>query len=51
MMKLQGLIVTAQSLSGNRRLTFGFDALPFVGVVFFPSSSLVGVMLFLSPAH
>ena len=51
MMKLQGLIVIAQSLSGDRRLTFGFDALPFVGVVFFRSSSLVGVMLFLSPAH
>ena len=33
------------------RSTFGFDALPFVGVVFFSSSSLVGVVLFPSPAH
>ena len=51
MMKLQGLIVTTKSLSGDRRSTFGFDALPFVGVVFFPSSSLVGVVLFPNPAH
>ena len=51
MMKLQGLIVTARSLSGDRRPTFGFDILSFVGVVFFPSSSLVGVVLFPSPAH
>ena len=36
MMKLQGLIVTTWSLSGDRRSTFGFDALPFVRVVFFP---------------
>ena len=45
MMKLRGLVVTA------RRSTFGFNALPFVGVVFFPNSSLVGVVLFPSPAH
>ena len=51
MMKLQGLIATMRSLFGDRRPTFGFEVLPFVGVVFFPSSSLVGVMLFLSPAH
>ena len=51
MMKLQGLIVTTRSLSGDRRPTFGFNVLPFVRVVFFPSSSLVGVMLFPSPAH
>ena len=51
MTKLQGLIVAARSLYGDRRPTFGFDILPFVGVVFFPSSSLVGVVLFLSPAH
>ena len=36
MMKLQGLIATTQSLFSGRRLTFGFDFLPFVGVVFFP---------------
>ena len=45
MMKVQGLIVAARSLSGDRRPTFGFDALPFVEVVFFPSSFLVGVVL------
>ena len=51
MMKLQGLIVTARSPYGSRKLTFSFDVLSFVGVVFFPSSSLVGVVLFPSPAH
>ena len=51
MMKLHGLIVIARSLSGDRKPTFGFDALPFVGVVFFPSLSLIGVVLFPSPAH
>ena len=51
MMKLQGLIVTTQNPSGDRRPMFGFDVLPFVGVVFFPSSSLVGVVLFPNPAH
>ena len=51
MMKIQGLIVTARSPSGNRSPTFGFNVLPFVEVVFFPSSSLVGVVLFPSPAH
>ena len=51
MMKLRGLIVTTWGLFSDRRSTFGFDALPFVGVVFFPSSSLVGVVLFPNPAH
>ena len=51
MMKLQGLIATTRSLFGDSRSTFGFDVLPFVEVVFFPSSSLVGVVLFPSPAH
>ena len=50
-MKRQGLVVTTWSLSGNRRSMFGFDGLPLVGVVFFPSSSLMGVVLFLSYAH
>ena len=50
-MKLQGLIVTARSSSGDRRPTFDFNILPFVGVVFFPSSSPVGVVLFPSPTH
>ena len=51
MMKLQGLIITAWSLFVDSKPTFSFDALPFVGVVFFPSSSLVGVVLFPSPSH
>ena len=51
MMKIQGLVVTARSLSSDRGPTFGFDGLPLVGVVFFPSSSLVGVVLFPSYAH
>ena len=51
MMKLQGLIATARSLFDGHRQTFGFDVLPFVGVVFFPNPSLVGVVLFPSPAH
>ena len=51
MMKSQGLVVTAQSLSGDREPTLGFDGLPPVGVVFFPSNSLMGVMLFLNYAH
>ena len=50
-MKLQGSIVTARGLSGDCRPTFGFDVRPFVGVLFFPSSSPVGVVLFPSPAH
>ena len=51
MMKLQGLIAIAWNLFGDRRPTFGFNVLPFVGVVFSPSSSLVGVVLFPNPAH
>ena len=51
MMKSQGLVVTARSLSDDRGSMFGFNGLPLVGVVFFPSSSLVGVVLFPSYAH
>ena len=50
MMKRQGLVITAWSLSSDREPTFGVDGLPLVGVVIFPSSSLVGVVLFLSDA-
>ena len=46
MMKRQGLVVVAGDVPGDPELTFGFDGLLLVGVVFFPSSSLVGVMLF-----
>ena len=51
MMKLQGLIAIAWSLFGGRRPMFSSDVLPFVGVVFFPSPSLMGVVLFHIPAH
>ena len=44
MMKCQGLVVIARGLLGGRELTFGSDGLLLVGVVFFPSFSLVGVM-------
>ena len=50
-MKRQGLVVTARSLSGDRGPAFGLDGLPLVGVVFFPNSSLMGVVLFPSYAH
>ena len=45
-MKCQGLVVIVEGLLGDRELMFGSDGLLLVGVVFFPSSSLVGVMLF-----
>ena len=48
MMRRQGLVITA---SNDRGPTFGVDGLPFIGVVFFSSSSLVGVVLFPSYAH
>ena len=46
MLKHQGLVITAWGLFGDRGPTFGIDGLPLVGVVFFPSSSLMGVVLF-----
>ena len=46
MMKRQGLVITAGGLFGDREPTFGSDGLLLVGVMFFPSSSLMGVMLF-----
>ena len=46
MMKRQGLVISAGGLSCDRALTFGSDGLLLVGLVFFPSSSIVGVMLF-----
>ena len=36
----EGLIATVQSLFGDRSPTFGFVALPLVGVVLFPSSAI-----------
>ena len=46
MMKRRGLVIIAGGLSGDCELTFGFNGLLLVRVVFFPSSSLVGIMLF-----
>ena len=46
MMKCQGLVVFAGGLPGDHELTFGSVGLLLGGVVFFPSSSLMGVMLF-----
>ena len=51
MMKRQGLVIKAWGLSGDRGPTLGVDGLPLVGVVFFPRSSLVGVVLFPSYAQ
>ena len=50
-MRLQGLVITAWGMSGDRGPTFGVDGLPLLRVVFFPSSSFVGVVLFPSYAH
>ena len=50
-MKHQGLVVTVQSLFDDRGPTFGLNGLLLVGVVFFPSSFLMGVVLFPSYAH
>ena len=46
MMKRQGLVVFAGGLPGDPGLAFGSDGPLLVGIVFFPSSSLMGVMLF-----
>ena len=42
------MVITAWGLSGDRGPTFGVDGLPLVGVVFFPSSSPMGVVLSLA---
>ena len=48
MMKRQGFFITAGGLSSDREPTFGSGGLLLIGVVFFSSFSLMGVMLFLS---
>ena len=48
-MKCQGLVVISGGLPEDLELAFGSVGLLLVEVVFFPSSSLVGVMLF--PSH
>ena len=50
-MKRRCLVITAWGLSGDREPTFDVDGLPLVGFVFFPSSFLVGVVLFPSYAQ
>ena len=45
-MKCQCLVVIAGGLPKDLELAFGFEGLLLVEVVFFPSFSLVGVMLF-----
>ena len=51
MMKSQGLVIIVWGLSGDPEPTFGVNGLPLVGLMFFPSSSLVGVVLFPSDAQ
>ena len=46
MIKCQGLVVAAGGVPGDPELAFGFDGPLLLGVMFFPSFSLVGVMLF-----
>ena len=48
-MKCQGLVVIVGGLPEDLELAFGSEGLLLIGVMFFPSSSLVGVMLF--PIH
>ena len=45
-MKRQGLVVFAGGSTGDSGRAFGSDGPLLVGVVFFPSSSFMGVMLF-----
>ena len=47
--KLQDLAVFTEGPPGDTGMTFGYDGPLFVGVVFFPSSPFMGVMLFPSP--
>ena len=46
MMKRQGLVVVVGGVPGDPELAFGSEDPLLVGVVFFPSSSLMGVMSF-----
>ena len=45
-MKRQGLVVFVGGLLGDPGLAFDFDVPLLVGVLFFPSSPFIGVMLF-----
>ena len=51
MMKRQGLVVFVGGPPRDPRSAFGSDSPPNVGVVFFPSSLFMGVMLFPSPVR
>ena len=46
MMKRQGLVIATGGVPGDPELVFGSDGSLLVGVVFFPSFSLVRVVLF-----
>ena len=50
-MKRQGLVVFIGGSPGDPGIAFSFDGPLFVGVVFFPSSPFMGVMLFHSPVR
>ena len=50
-MKRQGLVVFVGGSPGDPGMAFGFDDPLFVGVVFFPCSPFMGVMLFPSPVR
>ena len=47
----QGLVVFTRGPPRDPRMAFGSDGPLFVGVVFFPSSPFMGVMLFPSPVR
>ena len=47
----QGLVVFTGGPPGDPRMALGSDGPLFVGVVFFPSSPFMGVMLFPSPVR
>ena len=51
MMKRQGLAVFTGGPPGDPGMAFSFDGPLLVGVVFFSSSSFMGVMLFPSPVR
>ena len=51
MMKRHGLAVFTGGLPGDPGMAFGSDGPLLVGVVFFPSSPFMGVMLFPSPVR
>ena len=49
--KRQGLVVFTGGPPGDPRMAFGSDGPLLIGVVFFPSSPFMGVVLFPSPVR